>query len=164
MRSVLNKTRCDAILAGVAKGAPFVAVASSFGVDRATANAWITTGMSVESDPPPAGKTDELVKVDGPLKAVKATTWREHIVQCRRLADNVMKMEGLRVTELTVAMWKSALRKKFPDREMQKFLFRHYVHVHGMVADAAPAKPEDNASHEDKVVIRLPDNGRGPVK
>lgn len=184
MAIFLNSALLVRIGTAIKRGVPARVAAGAHGVPPRTLQKWLALGAAMEKPkPPPAPDAGaKLLEVEGSGPITEAEWWA-HEFACWSLAGIVLKWECNRVGTMMASMWDAAAPRKVrgldggmvevpADAEMQRFLFKHYGHVHGLIEKPGAARASDKGANpsdptaEDAeaaaVVICVPDNGRGP--
>ncbi len=153
-------------------GVPVTAAASAFGILPRMLAGWISTGNNYNGElPPKPAATASPIAYPGGAHIPAMEHWKSEC-ECVRLVAAVHKHEGKMITKLAAAMWKTAFSKAKGkagiSADMQKFLFKHYGHVHRLNdKSATPAQDTESKAPDvddqvERVQLYIPDNGRGP--
>jgi hypothetical protein len=140
----------------LSQGVPLRTAGMSMGLRPRVVEGWNAEGMSLEKTPDrPKRPKDPVI---GDFHGT-AQEWYEHQCECFKLAQAVVKNEGLLVGKLMQNLW--AISEVDP--ATARFLFKQYTHTHGLTEPTqAQTVVNVQADEKDAVQIYVPDNGRGP--
>ncbi len=135
---------------------PPLVAGAALGVRQRTMQDWLTHGSAeaIMEKPKNPKQRFEITKE----WAVTLQEWYEHTLECKKLADTVLREEGQIVGSLVKRMHKNSMKNPI----MMQFLFKHYSSVHGMLEPKSTKQMKDSMDMDDAehVFVHLPDNGR----
>lgn len=150
----------------ISTGVPPVCAGLMYAIPKKQLERWVQLGHEATSEPFADLKRNGMYSPDGQTQEPDGTYIKnsdyealaaKHHRECQQLTKAVMETDG----KIVGALFKRIVKSSMRSQDMQKFLFKHFTHIHGM-REQAPNKPIEIVEGDiiDPVTIELPDNGR----